>query len=125
MIFSLPRNGPFFLNVVAAAGGANVVVPNPDASTTTFFLTLSQVRQLANAIGLAISTNFVNATINGISVTVNPPPVAAVPASPITDVIVAVPLSGGFSGMVLPTFITLTQAQQLANALGLYSVTNQ
>jgi hypothetical protein len=122
-------SGNTYLTINSAAGGANLVAPNPDTSQTTIFLTTAQVRQLGNAAGFALATGGLYAlyglSIAGITLTA---PFRITPdstAPPESGINVIVPLSGTGAGQTYTQYLTYLQTEQMFNALGLYSVTNQ
>jgi hypothetical protein len=121
-------SGITFLTINSAAGGANVVVSNPDATQTTFFLTTAQVRQLALAVASALATSGVsNPSIAGsivVGTTLGLVGTLGQQFGPpqMTAITIAVPLAGTGAGQNYTQSLTLAQAQQLVNAILLYSV---
>jgi hypothetical protein len=128
-IFSF-QNGITWLTVNSAAGGCNFLFSNQDLSTTTIFLTTSQVRQVGQAVATAIATNYANVTVGTITVSTPTTRAAmpwetAAPVPPINAVVISAPLSGTGSGTTFTYPLPLTFAQQLGIACNLFSVTNQ
>jgi len=120
-------SGNTYLTINSAAGGANVVAPNPDISQTTIFLTTTQLRQLGNAAGFAIATGdtyAVSKPIAGIVVDkgFRNPPDSYEP--PVFGINVSVPLSGTGAGQNYVQYLTFLQTEQFFNALMFYSVTS-
>jgi hypothetical protein len=106
--------------VSAAGGGSQVQVPTYNQN-----LTADQTRQLANAVAFSLATRAQLALADGIYIIPNAPGAIMAPLGTAflqPGVMVAVTLP---SQALSAQFLTLAQAQQLTNALSLYSVTNQ
>jgi hypothetical protein len=118
-------SGNTYLTINSAAGGANLLAPNPDTTVTTIFLTTAQVRQLGTVAGFHIATGYVASTIAGIltqsSFRITPDSFNP----PVEGVNVTVPLSGTGAGQNYVQYLTYLQTEQLFLALTSYSVTSQ